>query len=696
MQRNRIFILTLASITLCLRAAHGQSGTANGEWPAYAGDLSNYRYSPLAQINGTNFSKLEVAWRFKTDSFGSRPEFKLEGTPLMVKGVLYAVAGTRRAVVALDAATGELLWTHAEREGTRAAASARQLSGRGLSYWTDGKGDDRIIYVTTGYRLVCLDAKTGAPVKGFGSSGLVDLKQYAVYGTGQHIDLESGEIGLHSTPAVTSSGVVIVGSSFREGNAPKTHNNTKGLVLAFDVRTGKKLWQFNTIPRPSEFGNDTWLKESWATNGNTGVWTQIAVDEQAGLVYLPVETPSSDYYGGQRPGNNLFSETLVCVDLKTGQRKWHFQLVHHPIWDYDISSAPMLADLNVDGKIVKAVIQPTKQNFLFVFDRITGKPVWPIEERPVPQGNVPGEWYSPTQPIPTKPPAYARQGVTINDLIDFTPDMRAQAEKLVSQYQLGPIYTPPVESKAGGPIATLVLPSPAGGTNWPGAAYDPETHTVYAYSQNTITPLGLIKPADRTYTDMDFVLGRAGTEFRPSARGASEGSGADLTPSTPRNAAGPGRAGTTAAVSVLGPPFNIQGLPVLKPPYGTIAAINMDRGELVWQVPNGETPDFIRNHPALKGLTIPNTGQAGYDTGTLVTKTLVIQGDTQVTSPGSHPRGAMLRAYDKANGKELGAVWMPAPQTGSPMTYSLNGQQYLVVAISGGIYSGEYLAFKLP
>jgi quinoprotein glucose dehydrogenase len=678
-----VFLLTGAA------ASNAQTGTSAGEWPAYAGDLSNYRYSPLSEIDGTNFSKLEVAWRFKTDSFGPRAEFKLEGTPLMVKGVLYAVAGTRRSVVALDAATGEVIWVHSEREGARAAASARQLSGRGVSYWTDGKGDDRIVYVTTGYRLACLDAKTGIPVKAFGVNGLVDMKQFAVYGTGQHIDLESGEIGLHSTPAVTHSGVIIVGSSFREGNAPKTHNNTKGLVLAFDIRSGKKLWQFNTIPRPGEFGNETWLRESWATNGNTGVWTQIAVDEQAGLVYLPVETPSSDYYGGQRPGNNLFAETLVCVELKTGQRKWHFQLVHHPIWDYDISSAPILADLNVDGKIVKAVIQPTKQNFLFVFDRITGKPVWPIEERPVPQGDVPGEWYSPTQPIPTKPPAYARQGVTVNDLIDFTPEMRAQAEKLVAQYRLGPIYTPPVESKIGGPIATLVLPSPAGGTNWPGAAYDPETHTVYAYSQNTISPLGLIRPPDKTYTDMDFVLGRAGVEFRPSARGASEGSGADLTPA-------PRRAPTAPAASVLGPPFNIQGLPVLKPPYGTIAAINMDRGEIVWQVPNGETPDFIRNHAALKGLNIPNTGQAGYDTGTLVTKTLVIQGDTQVTTTSAHPRGAMLRAYDKATGKELGAVFMPAPQTGSPMTYSLNGKQYLVVAISGGNYSGEYLAFRLP
>ena len=680
----------LSLLTISLPAQPYQLGTKDGEWPAYAGDLSNYRYSPLDQINASNFSKLEVAWRFKTDNLGTRPEFKLEGTPIMVKGVLYATGGTRRSVVALDAATGEVLWVHGEHEGERGADAARQLSGRGLAYWSDGKGDDRIIYVTPGYRLVALDAKTGTHIKTFGGDGQVDMKTFAVYGTGQPIDLVSGEIGLHSTPAVTKSGIVLVGSSFREGNAPKTHNNTKGLVLAFDIRTGKKLWQFNTIPRPGEFGNDTWLRESWATNGNTGVWTQIAVDEQLGLAYLPVETPTSDYYGGQRPGNNLFAETLVCVDLKTGKRKWHFQLSHHPIWDYDISSAPMLADLNVGGKPVKAVIQPTKQCWMFVFDRVTGQPVWPIEERPVPQGDVPGEWYSPTQPFPTKPPAYARQGVSLDELIDFTPELHAEAIKVASQYRIGPMYTPPALSKPGGPLATLVLPSPAGGTNWPGAAYDPETHIAYAYAQDTITPLGLVATPDKQFSDMDYIMGRAGMDAqRTRGRAPSEGSGADVAP-PPRPQAPPaGRGGG-------GGGFSVQGLPLLKPPYGHISALNMDKGDIVWQVPNGETPDFIRNHPALKGLNIPNTGQPGYDTGTLVTKTLVIQGDTQMTTSPSHPRGAMLRAYDKATGKELGAVWMPAPQSGSPMTYRLNGKQYLVVAISGANYSGEYLAFTLP
>ena len=310
----------------------------------------------------------------------------------MVKGVIYTTGGTRRSVIALDAKTGELIWQHSLREGKRAAVAPRQLSGRGVSYWTDGKGDERVVYVTTGYRLVELNARTGALVQSFGTRGIVDLKSGAVKGANQQIDLETGEIGVHSTPAVAGD-VVIVGSAFREGMTVSTHNNTKGLVRAFDVRTGKRLWQFNTIPRPGEFGNETWENESWSLNGNVGVWSQISVDTDLGLVYLPVETPTSDFYGGHRPGNNLFAESLVCVDLKTGQRKWHFQLVHHPIWNLDISSAPILADITVDGRAIKAVAVPTKQVFLYVFDRVTGQPVWPIVERPVPKGDLPEESY---------------------------------------------------------------------------------------------------------------------------------------------------------------------------------------------------------------------------------------------------------------------------------------------------------------
>jgi len=673
-------VLRKSILLVCVvAAAYAQP---KGEWGSYAGDLRNFHYSPLDQITAANFNKLEIAWRFKTDSLGNRPEYKFEATPLMIKGVLYTTAGSRRDAVAIDAATGELLWVHGEHEGARGAAAPRQLSGRGLSYWTDGK-EERVLYVTPGYRLVCLNAKTGERIPSFGDDGIVDMKPFAVYGAGQPIDLINGEIGLHATPAVTKSGIVLVGSAFREGGTPKTHNNTKGMVLAFDVHTGKKLWQFNTIPRPGEFGNDTWLNESWAVNGNTGVWSQIAVDEDLGLAYLPVETPSSDFYGGHRPGNNLFGDTLVCVDLKTGQRKWHFQLVHHSIWNMDIATAPVLADINVNGRAIKAVAVSSKQAFLYVFDRITGKPVWPIEERPVEKGDVPGEWYSPTQPFPAKPRAFDYQGVTIDNLIDFTPELRAQAKDLVSRYKLGPVFTPPVVSKIEGPIGAF---RSSGGMNWPGFSFDPETHIAYVPSFVSFPAVGLLPPPNKEFSDIDYVEGFASTGVR-YVPGPGENVGSDA----PR----PARSATPAAGSGQGGSLTPQGLPLLKPPYGRITAINLDTGDFVWQIAHGETPDFVRNHPALKGLNLPRTGQSGY-VGVLVTKSLVIAADPQLTTTPDHPRGAMLHAYDKATGSEVGAVFMPAPQSGTPMTYMWNGQQYIVIAISGGNYSGELLAFRLP
>jgi glucose dehydrogenase len=680
----------MAAGLVCV-AAWGQNGAnvKDVEWPSYAADTHGTRYRPLSQINASNFSKLEVVWRFKTDNIGNRPEFKLEGTPLMVKGVLYGTAGSRRAAIALDAATGELLWVHGEHEGARGAAAPRQLSGRGLAYWTDGK-EERILYTTPGYRLIALDAKTGAAISSFGKGGAVDLK----LDDDQTIlpDITTGEIGIQSAPVVAGN-TIIIGAAFREGMTPKTMRNNKGYVRGFDVRTGKRQWIFHTIPKQGEFGYDTWESGSAEYTGNTGVWTQVSIDEELGLVYLPVETPTGDYYGGHRPGNNLFGESLVCVDLKTGQRKWHFQLVHHPLWDMDISSAPILADINVDGRAVKAVAQPSKQGFLYVLDRVTGKPVWPMPEKPVEKGTVPGEWYSATQPIPSKPPAYSRNGVFKEDLIDFTPALRDEAMTLISKYKIGPVFTPPSESKVGGPLATLTMGTASGGTNWPGGSYDPETHTVYVYACNAcVTPIGVVK-APKEISDMNYIMGTAGQPVR-IARGPGENAGAD----SPLEKA-PAAAATPAAPAAGrggGFGLTIQGLPLIKPPYSTISAINLDRGEIVWQIPHGDTPDVVRNHPALKGMTIPRTGQSGYNIGTLVTKSLVIAGDGQVTTTDQHPRGSMLRAYDKTNGKEVGAVWMPAPQSGSPMTYMLKGRQYIVVAVSGGAYSGEYLAFALP
>jgi quinoprotein glucose dehydrogenase len=699
-RRLALAFLSLAIVVFLVRsplsgqsAATGQPSTRNGEWPYYTADLRGSKYSPLDQINASNFDKMVVAWRFKTDRFGPRPEYKLEGTPLMVKGVMYATAGSRRDVVAFDPKTAELKWVYTMNEGQRAALAPRQLSGRGVSYWTDGNGDERILYVTTGYRLVELNAKTGQPVPAFGTNGIVDLKVGAYTGLGQQIPLETGEIGLHATPTVVKD-VVLVGSSFKEGTQVITHNNTKGLVRALDVRTGKLLWKFNTIPNPGDFGAETWENDSNAVNGNTGVWSQITVDEELGLVYLPVEDPTSDQYGGHRPGNNLFGDSIVCVDLKTGVRKWHFQMVHHPIWDYDASSAPILADITVNGQAVKAVAVPTKQAFLYVFDRVTGKPVWPIDERPVPQSDVPGEKTSPTQPFPSKPPAYARQAVTVDDLIDFTPELRAQAVEQMKQYKMGPIFLPAVLSKVGGPYQAVTIGTLSGGTNWPGASYDPETHVFYSYANNSaVAGLGLVEPP-KGFSDMRYVPGIAGQAFRLQ-EGPGFGSAADA-PDVSEAAARLAATGYKAPTAPASPPpgLNVQQLPLVKPPYGVLSAINLDRGELMWMVPHGDTPDPIKNHPALKGLNIPKTGQAG-PVGQLVTKTLVIVGDPGfVTYP--QGRGAMLRAYNKQTGEQVGAVWMPAPQSGSPMTYSVGGKQYVVVAISGANYSGEYLAFTLP
>jgi quinoprotein glucose dehydrogenase len=697
-------VLVMGWLTVGTR---GQSApapsTRNGEWPAYTADLHGTKYSPLDQIDAGNFNKLEIAWRFKTDNLGSRPEYKLEGTPLMVGGVLYTTGGTRRAVVAIDARTGEQLWTHRYPEGVRGANAPRQLSGRGVAYWTDGRGDNRILYVTPGYRLIALDAKTGQPVSSFGKDGVVDLKVGAVSGSGQPIDLDTGEIGLHSTPTVARD-VVIVGSSFKEGMTITTHNNTKGLVRAFDARSGKLLWTFNTIPRPGEFGNDTWLNGSWAVTGNAGVWTQITVDEALGLVYLPVESPSSDYYGGLRPGNNLFGESLVCVDLKTGQRKWHFQLVHHPIWDNDISSAPLLLDVMIDGRMRKLVAQPTKQSYLYVFDRVTGEPIWPIPETRVPPGDVPGEWYSPTQPIPSKPPAYGRPGLRIPDeLIDFTPEMRAQALDNVKHYKWGgdfpfngTFYNPPIVGNANGLLGALNIGNASGGTNWPGAAADPETGIVYAQASTSSLAAESVAPPPAGFSDIPYQAGVVGQPFR-LREAAGAGTYADVPNRRPQPAVAPqlvtppGEGGAAPVRNYLA----VEGLSLVKPPYGVMAAIDLARGELKWQVPHGDTPDVVRNHAKLKGMTIARTGQTG-SVGVLVTRTLVIAGDPQVTTTPDHPRGAMMRAYDKQTGREVGAIWMPAPVSGSPMTYRVNGRQYIVIAVSGGNYSGEYLSFALP
>jgi quinoprotein glucose dehydrogenase len=646
----------VAALLLLLQAAAGaQRGAVNGEWRTWAGDLGATRYAPLDQINATNFGRLEIAWRFKTENLGPRPDYNFQTTPLMVKGVLYFTAGSHRNAVAVDAATGSMIWMHRFEEGRRAELSSRRMSGRGVGYWTDGQADERVFYVSSGYQLIALDAKSGVPRADFGSNGVVDLRQDA----DQVIDPMTGDISWNGAPIVARN-VVIVGAAHRSGTAPRSKENVKGYVRGYDARTGRRLWIFHTIPSPGEFGNDTWLDDSWSYTGHTGVWTQMTVDEELGIAYLPVEIPTGDYFGGHRPGNNLFAESLVAVDLQTGKRLWHFQFVHHPIWDYDVPCAPILADITVDGRPIKAIAQPTKQGWLYVFDRVTGKPVWPIEERPVEKGRVPTEWYAPTQPFPTKPPPFERQGFSEDMVIDFTPELKAEALKVVSQYKIGPIFTPPVVRGDGGKIGLLYIPN---GANWPGGSFDPETGRLYVYSHTLLRVLSMANDSKRS--DMNYI---------------SLGAGGD-----------DGGGGLT-----------VQGLPLVKPPWGRITAFDLNKGEILWQIAHGETPDNVRDHPLLKGVTIPRTGRSGGaggssgGIGTLVTKTLLISGEGGVFTTPKGQRGAMLRAYDKQTGREVGEVYMPGAQTGSPMTYMLAGKQYIAVAVSGAVFPSELIAYRLP
>ena len=668
LKRRQLFSLPLVALTVRLAFPPAPAlavGTYPGDtdWVNYGRDLANTRYAPLDQINAGNFNDLEVAWRFSTASMGPYQEYNLQGTPLVAKGVLYATAGSRRNIVALNAATGEILWIYRMDEGTRAANAPRKLSGRGLAYWTDGV-EERILYVTIGYRLVALDAKTGRPVPGFGIDGVVDLK----LGLDQNIDPETADIGLHATPCIAND-VVVIGAAHSAGLAPKTYRNVKGYVRGFDVRTGKRLWIFHTIPQPGEYGFDSWL-DGTDQIGNAGVWCQISADPELNLVYLGVEAPTGDTVGLYRRGAGLFGETIVALNLRTGERVWHYQTIHHGLWDRDIPCAPILCDVPIKGRIRKVLAQPTKQAWLYVLDRETGKPIWPIPERPVPAGAIPGEYYAPTQPVPSRPPAYDVQGLEEHMLIDFTPDLRTEAKRLVANYQTGSgPFIPPSDFEAEGTWGTISVPGFAGGTNWPGGCYDPETQLLYVYSATMPHVLIAHANKDKAKSDFDYV----GAAYSSAMSGGK---------SVTRNGFAPGN-------------LTVRGLPLLKPPYGRITAIDLSKGEIVWQIAHGETPDEVRNHPALKALDLPRTGQAGL-LGPTVTKSLVICGDAAFTTRSSGGRTAMLRAYDKSTGREVGAVEMSAPQTGVPMTYMLKGRQYIVLAIGGGGNMSEYVAYRLP
>jgi quinoprotein glucose dehydrogenase len=636
----RALAVLLAAVISAVPAS-AQTGARAGQWPYFGGDSGNTKYSPLDQINRDNVKGLKIAWRWKTDNFGPAPEFVYEPTPLMVNGVLYTTAGHRRAVVALDPATGETLWFYRLDEGQRGLNAPRRNSGRGVSYWTDGTRG-RIFLVTPGYHLVALDARTGQPAAGFGSNGIVDLKQEL----DRPVDPVETNIGSSSPPVVVGD-VVVVGAALLTGSAPKSKTNAPGFIRGYDVRTGKRLWIFHTIPQPGEFGNETWEGDSWRYTGNAGAWTNLAADQELGYVYLPVEDATGDYYGGHRLGNNLFSSSIVCLDAKTGRRVWHYQLIHHDIWDYDPATGPILLDVTAGGRARKLVVQLTKQAFAYVFDRVTGEPIWPIEERPVRQTDVPGDRTSPTQPFPTKPAPFDLQGITVDNLIDFTPELRAEAMRIVSQYRIGPLYTPPSRGEnPDGTKGTIQIPGSGGGANWDSGAVDLETGILYVASQSSqdLWPL-----APSPNSDMNFVGRRTEVE---------------------------------------GP----QGLPLIKPPWGRITAIDLKTGDHLWMVPNGDTPDEVKNHPALRGRDIPNTGKS-LRGGTLVTKTLLFAAAAEPNQLYGEP---LLRAYDKRTGARIATIDLPAVATGVPMTYLHNGKQYIVVAVGGKNHPGELVALTLP
>lgn len=666
------------------------SNVAQSEWPTYGGNLASQRYSALDQINKDNFKDLQIAWRLNTDFLGPRPDTLYSSTPLYVNNMLYTTAGTRRAVVALDAATGEMRWMNSEDEGVRGPAGARQGAGRGLSWWSNADGSDqRILYVTPGYRMIALDADTGIPVESFGDNGVVDLKQ----NFDQEVDPDGGNIGLNATPLVVGD-VIVVGAAHRPAGSPESTWDVRGYVRGFDVRTGERLWIFHTIPLANEPGYDSWQDGTADQNGNAGVWAQMSADAELGLVYLPVEMPSTDYNGFNRPGDGLYGESLVAVDVKTGAYKWHYQTVHHGLWDYDLPSSPILFDMQANGRIIKALAQPTKSAFLFVLNRETGEPIWPIEERAVQQSESPFEKTSLTQPFPTWPLPFDRQGFTMDVLNDLTPALREEAEKVVAQYRVGPLYTPPAVAKEGGPLGTLMLPADVGGANWPGGSLDPENNHLYIHSHTAVFTLQNI-PATLEPFDPSPAGQLTRAQQAPVNAGGPPPTPGTLGPRPPGLGAAPGgAAGPRGGTSLQGT------IPLIKPPYDRITAYDMNTGEMLWQKAHSTTPDNIRYNPALAGLDVARLGAYGrIFIGTLTTKNLVIAGEGDVHTNAAGETVALLRAYDKDTGEDVaGEVEMPAKQTGSPMTYMHDGKQYILVAVSqsGANAGAQLIAYALP
>jgi len=637
-------LVSLAALVIIAVIPQSQNDV---EWRYYSADNRATKYLPLDQINRDNASRLRMAWRhpqLDPAILSANPQLRISNrymsTPIMVGGVLY-VTNALGLVEALDPATGRTLWTQKPLVSGPDGLSGGTIA-KGVAYWSQGT-EARILTVRQQY-LFALNPRTGEPYSDFGDGGKVDLKA----GLGPL----ATSYRWSGVPLVVRD-VVVVGASMLEQDSAPTKEGPPGDVRAYDVRTGKLRWTFHVIPREGETGTDTWENNSWSYTGAANVWAMMSADDELGYVYLPTTGATNDMFGGHRLGDNLFSSSIVCVDAATGKRVWHFQTVHHDLFDYDNPAAPILIDIAVDGKPVKAVALITKQGFVFVFDRVTGKPVWPIEERPVSSSTVAGEKTSPTQPFPTKPPAFDRQGVSVDDLIDFTPELRAEALRIIEQYRIGPMFTPP-SVRGDGPgttKGTIQLPGSTGGGSWTGGAFDPETGMLYVPSRTNAFVADLVK-GDPAQTNLQY---RAGTRM-----------------------------------IIAGP----QGLPLFKPPYGRITAFDMKRGEQAWMVPNGDGP---RNHPALKGLNLGPLGGA-VPSSAIATKTLLFVTEADQITPRTpaDAGGRKFKALDKATGKVVWEMELEAGANGVPMTYMFRGKQYVVFAIGGQNHAAELVALALP
>ena len=648
LRRYAVFVSVLvASSTTCVAAepdaAHNGWATSTQRsydaagWKYWGGDAGQTRYAPLGQIKAANISRLKIAWRWSADTSGTPNTANFKSTPLLDDGVLY-VPWLNNGMAALDAGTGKTIWTYEQQPGD--VGGGASLMSRSLSFWRGGN-EKRLIHNTLDGRLLSVDAKTGKPDPKFGRNGSINLRKDFTEGRGV-TDVRS------VSPAIIVGDIIVV-QVIPSGNPNK--EATPGDIRGFDVRTGKLVWRFHVVPQPGEFGNETWENESWRYAGNSGTWTMMSADPELGYVYIAGDTPSNDFSGIERLGNGLFAESIVCLDAKTGKRVWHFQTVHHGIWDYDNPTAPILHDMTVKGRRIKAVTQLTKQSFVFIFNRVTGEPIWPIEERPVAPSKIPGERLSPTQPFPTHPAPLSRQGYSEDMLIDFTPELRAEALKIMEQYEKGPLFTPLVEVRPG-IRGTWIYPGFGGGTNWNGAAVDPTTGIMYIPIRHRPNAVGLVK-GNPERTNMAYVQ--------------------------------------TDSHGVKGP----QGLPILKPPYSELIAMNIDKGEQLWRIPVGGAPQAVRDHPVLKAMKLDFDKMGNFDVrpSPLLTRELFFLGESGNLNGGDGT--SIFRAYDKRNGKILLEMPLPTLVTGAPMTYLHKNRQYIVVAVSANGKASELVALTL-